>query len=95
MGGSVSNATSCIRIDEDEARGGFVFTSTIPGNDAAVFYTYEEAFHFFERVKIGYFDAVADRARLQALRFGAAELTPLTAEHAAGLYLAPENMPRT
>lgn len=79
----MTQATGCVRIDEDEAKGGFVLTSTIPGSDGSMFYTYEEMFHFFERVEIGYFDSVIDRARSQALRFGSVELTPLTAEHAS------------
>lgn len=82
----MSNATACVRIDEDAARGGFVFTSTIPGNNDAVFYDYAEVHHFLERVGLGYFKAVEDRAREQALMFGPAELTPLTAEFASPHY---------
>lgn len=79
----MAQANGCVRIDEDETQGGFWMSSTIQGNDAKVFYTYEEMFHFFERVELGYFSAVADLAREKALRFGTVELTPLTAEHAA------------
>jgi len=82
----MTNATSCVRIDEDAERGGFVFSSTIPGVDETVLYTYGEIHHFFERVELGYFKNVADRAREEALKFGPVELTPLTAEYASPHY---------
>lgn len=82
----MANADGCARFDEDTTRGGFVATSTIPGNDGKVFYDYLEIFHLFERIKAGHFDAVHERAREMALKFGPAELTPLTAEHAAHDY---------
>jgi hypothetical protein len=82
----MANGANCVRIDEDQVRGGFVFSSTLPDNDDTVFYTYGEVHHFLERVKLGYFDGVQDRAQEQALKFGASELTPLTAEHAARDY---------
>lgn len=82
----MTNATSCVRIDEDEARGGFVFSSTVEGNNDTVLYTYGEIHHFFERVALGYFEAVETRAREEALKFGPVELTPLTAEFASSHY---------
>lgn len=82
----MAQANGCVRFDEDTTRGGFVATSTIVGNDDQVFYDYLEIFHLFERIKAGHFDAVHDRARAMALKFGPAELTPLTAEHAARDY---------
>jgi hypothetical protein len=85
----VGNTTGCVRIDEAPDQGGFIFSSTIPGSDGSIFYNYEEVFHFLDRVKLGYFDAVADRAEEMALKFGPAELTPLTAEHAAKDYPVP------
>jgi hypothetical protein len=82
----MGQASGCARFDEDTARGGFVATSTIPGNDGQVFYDYQEMYHLLERVKAGHFDAVHDRARTMAPKFGPDELTPLTAEHAARDY---------
>lgn len=82
----MAQATGCVRFDEDTERGGFVATSTVDGNDGQVFYDYLEIFHLIERIKSGHFDAVHDRAREMALKFGPAELTPLTAEHAAADY---------
>ena len=82
-------SAACVRIDEDTTRGGFVFSSTIPGVDDTMFYNYAEVHHFLERVKLGYFAAVEDRAREQALLFAPVELTPLNAEYAAPDYPAP------
>ncbi len=82
----MSNGPNCTRIDEDTERGGFVFSSTVEGNDDTVFYTYGEVHHFFERVGLGYFKAVEDRAREESLKFGPVELTPLTAEFASPHY---------
>lgn len=84
----MANGPQCVRIDEDETRGGFVFTSTLPDNDDQVFYTYGEVHHFLKRVQVGYFNAVLERAQEMGLKFGPAELTPLTAEHAARDYSA-------
>src|ERR1043165_6168181 len=35
----MTGGTTCVRMDEDTTRGGFVFSSTIPDNNDTVFYT--------------------------------------------------------
>ena len=88
----MAGGNNCVRIDEDTTRGGFVFSSTMRGNDDKIFYPYGEIHHFFERVALGYFNGVSERAQKQALLFQTNELTPLNAEYATAAAPAPETV---
>lgn len=61
------SAGTCVKLEEDADLGGYIATSTIDGNDGAVFYTYGEFVQFATDVKAGKLDHLIQNATDKAL----------------------------